>query len=421
MRERAALWEPSRDERCCSRRGSGRASAGSTAWRDWRRSNPDIDVLDLGSYRLLPLAYRNLGPLLADDPDAGRLKGVYRRSWADNQLVLKGGRRAIAALREAGLEVLALKGGALIASAYRDVGARPMSDLDLAVRSDAVAAAVAALEAAGFEPSRDQPARALRVHHSVGFKDAEEREIDLHRGTLWRAGLDQDFWQAAVPVEVGGAPVLTLCPGDQLLHVCVHGAGWNPVQPFRWVADAYKVLEAAGEALDWDRLVALATRGRVSLPLCAALSYLADELDAPVPAATVEELAAIPVTHGERRAHEALAQPPVVAALGGDALVVPRAPSRPGGPRRDRQRAARDGPLPAGVLGAGPRLAGARARAAQGDPTPGLSRPGGAQPALPPANLTKAGQEGLGTKPGPNRPEPSQKLQLLAWSSTENQ
>jgi hypothetical protein len=40
---------------------------------------------------------------------------------------------------------------------------------------------------------------------------------------------------------------------------------------------------------------------------------------------------------------------------------------------------------------------------------------------VPPANFTYAGQDFFGTKPSLKRPEPSQKLQAPAWSSTENQ
>jgi hypothetical protein len=307
---RTAIWQPARQELLLLRAGLWEDERGLEAWEEWRREGGDIDTVEAGSRRLLPLAYRNLGPLPADDPDADRLKGLYRQSWAANQLGLKIGRRAIDALRGAGLDVLVLKGGSLLASAYGDVGSRPMGDLDIAVRPEQVPAAVKALRGARLTPIEKDPVRALEARHSLAFRDADGQEVDLHRGLQWRAGLDEDFWREAVTAEVAGAPVLILCPADQLLHVCVHGAAWNPVQPIRWVADAYKTIEAAGAELDWPRLVAMAIEGRLTLPLHDAISYLADELEAPVPAGTLRELAAAPVSGGERRAHEALARPP---------------------------------------------------------------------------------------------------------------
>jgi hypothetical protein len=306
-----AIWEPSSQQRELLRAGLWSGRRGLEAWNRWRLDAADIDVLEEGSYRLLPLVYDNLGPLLAGDTDAGRLKGVYRRSWAANQIALRVGRGAIDALHEAGLEFLALKGGALIATAYDGIGARPMADLDLAVRAEGVGTAIAALEGAGFEPAAEDPARALRQHHSTGFTSSDGHEVDLHRGTLWRVGLDDRFWAAAVRVELADTEVLALSPADQLLHVCAHGAGWNVVQPIRWVADSYKILEASGEdGVDWQRLTELAAIGHFAPPLHDALAYMAVEMEAPIPPEAIEQLAAVPVGRAERRAHEALAQPP---------------------------------------------------------------------------------------------------------------
>jgi catechol 2,3-dioxygenase-like lactoylglutathione lyase family enzyme len=281
-----------------------------SAWAEWRHLQPDLDTIDEGSYRLLPLLYRNLAPQLAGDPDAGRLKGVYRRSWAVNQLGLRLGRKAINALADADIEVLVLKGAALISVAYMDHGARPMGDVDLAVAPEQVDKAVQALRRAGFAASEDNPERLLSVRHSLAFRDPDGQEVDLHRGLLWRAGLDEEFWQGSIAAEVAGAPVRVLNPADQLLHVCAHGAAWNPIHPLRWAADAFKVIEVSGERLDWERLMEMARRGRLTVPFADSLDFLAKNLAAPVPEAPRRALAQTPVSRAERRAHEALAQPP---------------------------------------------------------------------------------------------------------------
>lgn len=310
MSQAGAAWLPSSQQLLLLRASLWEGERALEAWAKWRREEPDLDTIEPGSYRLLPLAYRNLGPELAADPDAGRLKGVYRRSWATNQFVLRVGRRAIDALQAAGLEVLALKGAALISSAYGDPGARPMGDVDLAVRPEGVKDAVRALRTAGLTASDEEPERVLTVRHSLAFNDPSGQEVDLHRGTLWRPGLDEEFWNGSIEAEVAGTRVRILNPADQLLHVCTHGAAWNPVHPVRWVADAFKVLEAAGDRFDWDRLVAMAERGRLTLPIHDAVAYLASKVEVPVPAEALHRLGAVDVSRSERRAHEALALPP---------------------------------------------------------------------------------------------------------------
>jgi Uncharacterised nucleotidyltransferase len=280
------------------------------AWAEWRSGEPDLAKADHGSLRLLPLLYLNLGPQLAASPDSGWLKDAYRESWTANQLGLKAGRRAIDALQATGTEVLVLKGAALIGSVYGDLGARPMGDVDLAVPPPRTGEAVRALQGAGLTAIKGDPERLLAARHSLAFRDLGGREVDLHRGMLWRPGLDEDFWSGSVNAGIAGTCVRILNPADQLLHVCAHGAAWNPVHPVRWAADAFKVLEVARGLLDWDRLVAMAELGRLSLPLHNALAYLAAELRGPVPESVIDELGAMAVSRSERRAHEAISQTP---------------------------------------------------------------------------------------------------------------
>lgn len=280
------------------------------AWAEWRNREPDLTKIEPGSLRLLPLLYRNLGPQLAADPAAAWLKDVYRGSWTANQLGLRVGRRAIDALQTTGIDVLMLKGAALIDSVYGDLGARPMGDIDLAVPPPRIAEAVRALQGAGLMATEGDPERLLAARHSLAFRDPGGQEVDLHRGMLWHPGLDEEFWRGSVDAEVAGTRVRILNPTDQLLHVCAHGAAWNPVHPVRWAADAFKAIEADGSRLDWQRLTVMARSGRLSAPIAEALDVLADDLEAPVPEDVRTELSRAPVSRAERRAHEALASPP---------------------------------------------------------------------------------------------------------------
>jgi len=185
-----------------------------------------------------------------------------------------------------------------------------MGDLDVSVPAPDVPRAVQALLDAGLEPCDDDPDALQRVRHSQPFKDADGYEFDRHRDVLWRPGLERRLWDASVETEVAGVPTRRLSATDQVLHVCVHGAPWNPVNPARWAADASKVIRNQAQELDWDRLVRLAVEARLVPPVLDALSFLAGELRQPVPAETLQALGAAPVRSAERRAHEALAQRP---------------------------------------------------------------------------------------------------------------
>lgn len=308
-RERPA-WLPTQHQLLLLRACLWNGNRALAAWEEWRGREPDLARVEPGSLRLLPLLYRNLGAQLTGDPAAAWLKDAYRGSWTANQLGLRVGRRAIDALQAAGSEVLVLKGAALIDSVYGDLGARPMGDVDLAVPPPRVAEAVRALRGAGLTAIEGNPELLLAARHSLAFRDPRGQEVDLHRGMLWHPGLDEEFWRGSVKAEVAGARVRILNPADQLLHVCAHGAAWNPVHPVRWAADAFKAIEAGGSELDWRRVAAMARRGRLAAPMAEALDVLADDLEALVPGEVRAELSQAPVTRAQRRAHEALALPP---------------------------------------------------------------------------------------------------------------
>jgi hypothetical protein len=92
-----------------------------------------------------------------------------------------------------------------------------------------------------------------------------------------------------------------LCATDDLIHTCVHAARYNDFPPVRWAADAVHILRAAEHPVDWERLLALANSLRLSLSLHAALTYLASELEAPIPTSVLTALETMPVTSAERR------------------------------------------------------------------------------------------------------------------------
>lgn len=280
-------------------------------WQRWR-ATADIDNLDDASNRLLPLLYRNAEAGRVSDPEMARLRGIYRYHWCRNQLLLGELRGLLAALREASVEVLLLKGAALIDRYYKDPGLRPMSDLDIMVRPERMEAARAVLQNLGWTPR--VPVDFGRIHaqrlvHAVDFvreKHGRTLEVDLHWTPLHRAtwpDAERPFWTHALNTEMGGIPCRLLDPTHQLLHTCLHGGLWNAMPPFRWVADALWVLRADAGAVDWDRLLAEARTLNGHLLLRTTLSYLRDRFDAPIPAAVLTRLAGDRPSRYERLEH----------------------------------------------------------------------------------------------------------------------
>lgn len=267
-------------------------------WQRWR-AEADIDHLDDAANRLLPLLYRQLEAVHLDDPEVPRLRGIYRYHWCRNQLLLAELRELLAALHGAGIEVMLLKGAALIERYYRDPGLRPMSDLDLMVPLAAMDAACAVLTRLGWTPKLPTDLHAIRTWrttHALDFtreRNGRISEVDLHWTPLPRAtwpDAEAPFWARAQRTQVHGTPVYLLDPTDQLLHACLHGGPWNAMPPYRWVADAIWILRADGERIDWQRLLGEARRLNAFTMLQATLGYLHASFRVSIPPPVIDRL-----------------------------------------------------------------------------------------------------------------------------------
>ncbi|MBV9310925.1 MAG: nucleotidyltransferase family protein, partial [Solirubrobacterales bacterium] len=279
------------------------------AWADWRRAGGTIDSVDKATFRLLPLLYRNLANSGLDDPDLPRLKGVYRHVWAANQQLVWRVGTALNALRREGIPTMLLKGAAVGLAHYRDLGARPMDDIDVLVPPHEAERAIAVLGASGWTLlARIDRARVLRSVHGTLLRQPDGALIDLHWRALPESIGDEDFWSGSLAVTLGDAA--TQVPGvtEQLLHSCVHGLRHGPAS-LRWIADAEVIVRSAGAEIDWARLVDGAAARRVVLRTATALAVLRGLLGSPVPDQVMVDLDALHRGSLERIVHWLVLRP----------------------------------------------------------------------------------------------------------------
>lgn len=308
-------WLPTETQEQLLRAALLDGDAALEAWRGWMTEPHPIEDESL-AFQVLPLAYRNIHRLDPGADGLDRAKGVYRYVWVKNQVLIRVGARAIESLQEAGIDVLVLKGAALSLLNYRDLGLRLMADIDLLVPRDSALPAIATMRRilAPTGLALDSDERVL-VHHSSSWVDEGDNEVDLHWYSLWQSSPDDDFWEAAVPIEVDGVASLALAPTDQLLHVCAHGASWHPELALRWVLDAVTVIRS-GE-IDWDRLVSQARRRELTITVADALGYLRSGFGVEIPEEVLTELRESPTSLTSRIARRGLTRrPTMVSVLG---------------------------------------------------------------------------------------------------------
>ena len=284
---------------------------GIEAAKTWLAS-ADIDRLGKASRGLLPLLYQRFRRDGIEDPLMPTLKGVKRHTWYNNRLLFHHGAAAVRILEQAGIEVMLLKGAALVAAYLHDGSMRPMEDLDLLVRHRDARSAVTALRRQGWI-MRHAPHRSgqylddglYTAAKGCHFVHASGIQIDLHWNLTSRClgpHADDDFWAASRDCRFEGQDARVLHPADQLLHVVIHGAPWSTISPIRWIPDAMVVLRHHPDP-GWDRLVAQASARDLSLMVGTALRHLEGHFAGTVPHAVIAALDRVPRRLFERLEH----------------------------------------------------------------------------------------------------------------------
>lgn len=309
------------------------------AWHKWK-SIVDLNNIDPGSYRLFPLSFINLGFNGIEDPLMNIFQWVYRLTRDKNEILFKNISELLNHFHNEGIQIMLLKGTSLILLYYKDYGLRPMIDFDMLVHTEEASDAIKLLTKLGWRstitplkgfikigfltklgwipkerPLEDFSKEYISVRHAHDLINPDKFTIDLHWHLLHGyndVNADSDFWDGAVRTTVNEVPTLVLNPTDQLLHVCAHGVKWNSVPPIRWIADAVTIVNNAQDGINWDRMIFLAQRHQLILPIKGAMNYLRSFLQTPVPETVLKELRTFSISKTEYFEYRIRTRPPRV-------------------------------------------------------------------------------------------------------------
>jgi hypothetical protein len=240
---------------------------------------------DQGVGGLLLASIERDGPAWAEPiaaPLAARRRALLVRTLGQVGLAA----RCLSLFEARGIRALPLKGVALAETVYDVESDRPMSDVDL-LALERWPEAVLALRETGF-------AEVARGDHAWAFRDPGGGEIvELHRSVVSAPGLfppdPEGLWARS---RSGRGQLRRLpSPEDLLLQLALHAAFQHglALSLVQWL-DFRRVLER--EAIDAERLLALAAAARAAAPLGVALLAAEAVAGAPVPASLRPQLPA---------------------------------------------------------------------------------------------------------------------------------
>jgi len=274
------------------RAATGSGGEALAAYKAWR-ARVDLDAaIDHETLALMPLLYGSLQRLGLDDPLLGRLKGICRRCWFENQLLLRSAREAVACLAEAGVGCLLVGDLPIALTYYEGVSARSIRRVDAVVLPRQAQLAEGRLRAAGWSagsPLRDEEVAYNHVKRLIG---PAGQVLALHWHFLEAASseaADGSFWAAGEEFTLDGRSARRLSPTGLLLHLLLGGSHPEKELPGLWIADALVVIRGAAERLDWSRMIGFAIAQRLAVRLERKLQLLSG-YGAPVPEPAVRAL-----------------------------------------------------------------------------------------------------------------------------------
>ena len=231
----------------------------------------------------------NLGAAGVSDqvpaPVAEVLRSAYTETAARGMRLGAELERLLVALSGADVDVMLLKGAALVPDYYDDPGLRPMADLDLLVheadleRADGILRDLGLREPPGYESATYRQHVRSHGHHWPPLVSLDGVvAVELHRRLGPRDSL-LDFevdrlWARAQPVTRGAATCWAPSPADLLMHSCLHFLGHHSCKSYGalgQLADVALLVERGGHAIDWDGVVVEARRMGVTRSLHFAL------------------------------------------------------------------------------------------------------------------------------------------------------
>jgi hypothetical protein len=301
-------WPSSRQELLLKIALLGDPSMACEMWEKDRAWLIPGDV-DVGSRFILPLVYRNLmGCHSRISPvELDYFRKLYLRTHAENTRHLLFMETLSERFNDAGLQLTLLKGSAMVLLYYKKAGLRPMSDLDVFIPFEKKDIALGILKSMGCKPKSGRPKHLFQSYfkwlHGYEFYSPDGQWIDLHWHILpecCRQETDDELRSGAVDFVHNGVHYSALNPSDQLLHAFVQGARCEGFAYLRWAADAATIIQHPGVDINWHRLIRLAKKYRLILPVRDGLNYLKDRIGIPVPGYVLQELNNLPVTRIEQ-------------------------------------------------------------------------------------------------------------------------
>ncbi|MCK4734394.1 MAG: nucleotidyltransferase family protein, partial [Methanophagales archaeon] len=229
------------------------------------------------------------------------LRIVYYKNIARNMLLYDELSKILIAFNDAGIDVIVLKGAFLAETIYKNIGLRPMGDVDLLIKKEDLQKAKKELVQLRYVPPVIiYPTKwHEKLYEQMQTEQGEEIpffnhdktvKIDVHwdiqsPSSPFQIDINK-FWENAQPVKIVDVEAQMLAPEDLLLHLCLHLNRHlvnRGTMDYKSYGDIAEVIWHYGEKINWKYLVQSTKNYGIEEPIYQSLYNVNKYLGAFVP------------------------------------------------------------------------------------------------------------------------------------------
>jgi hypothetical protein len=219
------------------------------SWKQWKREN-NFDDIEWEENKLLAHFSSQIKLIDAECPFRPRIQGLTKIHWTRSQITLQASSQAIRNLTLQGIEVVLLKGAALMAKVPSKLGPRITTDLDILVKRCNFEKSIGILYDAGWETLNDSMEGAkLRwcFDSGVNLRLGLHGDIDIHhqpfKGYLMREEILEAIWSRASPYNFFDCEVLIPSLEDLVVITSLHATQFTKERSAAWVIDLIRIFD----------------------------------------------------------------------------------------------------------------------------------------------------------------------------------
>lgn len=221
------------------------------------------------------------------------LKKAYLKNLARNYILLDEFTKLKTKFEARGITTMLLKGMALFYSVYKDIGSRPISDIDFLIQKKDVEKAKSLLLKSGYEKDKD-PFGYSRIKGGITIRLDMQYDIwylrSLSRLKSNMYGIEQ-IWRNSRKAYLGdNNSAQIMAPEDLLINVSAHAGIDHGKAMWLWQYDIASICEVFKEELGWEIFVDKVVAYNLQIPIYYMLKLIKERPNGKIPAFVLDRL-----------------------------------------------------------------------------------------------------------------------------------